>query len=358
MATFSTDFLVRKISFPLYKDDGEPIFRLVEKQKEAQKLLNWKITSQVYGEIENHCLCANENESDDIVLAEKDLIGISVKNILCGKCGLIRSDKVFDTKSMAQFYGNEYNILYYGSAQPNEKFFQSQVERGNGFYELIRVIGLLDDIENVFEIGCNMGGNMFPFFLNKKTVSGCDYAKEYVEFGKAKGLNLYAGEVDDIRTPDGSQDLVILSHVMEHFADPIGYICSITRKIKPGKYLLIEVPGVFADNPYPYYPIWHLQKAHVFNFFYKEYLDVFFSSFGYEILYGDERCTFVLKKRIDQHSGRPTSIYDRRLEGYPARIENHFKERYLRLDYFRFLNKVRVKKRIRNVFTSLGLLKD
>jgi hypothetical protein len=273
---FLIDQLTRRINFPLYKNDGKPFFRLAGKQKEMQEQLNCKIKNGEYTQIENYCLCANKYSARDKVVSEKDLFGIEVKNILCCKCGLIRSDKIFDDKSMALFYKNEYNTLYYNLTQPNESFFQDQIERGNSFLSLMEKLRLLDDIETVFEVGCNMGGNIYPFYRRQKSVSGCDYDEEYLKYGNSKGLNLYQGEVNNQITPDGSQDLIILSHVMEHFAKPINSLSAIAKKIKPEKYLLVEVPGIFAEKPYSYYPIWHFQKAHVYNFFYKEYLEVFF----------------------------------------------------------------------------------
>src|SRR5260221_147681 len=319
---FLSDHLAKRIKLPLYKDDGEPFFRLAGKQKEIQAQLNRKIKNGEYAQIQNYCLCANEYSVNDKVLSEKDLFGIGVKNILCCKCGLIRSDKIFDDKSMALFYKNEYNTLYYNLAQPSESFFRSQITRGNGFLSLIEKMRLLDDIETVFEVGCNMGGNIYPFHQKQKSVSGCDYDDEYLRYGNSKGLNLYQGEVNDQITPDNSQDLIILSHVMEHFAKPVNSLNEIAKKIRPRKYLLVEVPGIFADKPYSYYPIWHFQKAHVYNFFYKEYLEVFFSSLGFEILYGDERCTFVLRKG-KTHSLMTEPVYDEKLRNYPSRIENY-----------------------------------
>src|SRR5260221_1661080 len=142
---------------------------------------------------------------------------------------------------------------------------------------------------------------------------------------------------------------------MEHFAKPVNSLNEIAKKIRPRKYLLVEVPGIFADKPYSYYPIWHFQKAHVYNFFYKEYLEVFFSSLGFEILYGDERCTFVLRKG-KTHSLMTEPVYDEKLRNYPTRIENYLKKKYVSLDYFKFLNGVRVNSAIRIVLGGLPLL--
>ncbi len=344
------------IQFPLYPDDGVPFYKLEDHQNRALKSLNNKIRKGIYVQVENKCLCANVNVGKDVIITQKDMAGISVNNILCSKCGLIRSEEIFNDTSCKLFYENEYNAIYYNSSGPSETFFQGQVERGNGFLELIKRLDLLPSISTVFEVGCSMGGNLYPFYEDKKSVSGSDYNEENIDYGKAKGMKLYAGFINDEITSSNSQDLVILSHVMEHFVSIIKDVNKVIEKIRPGKYLLVEVPGIFAVKPYPFYPIWHFQKAHIYNFFYYEYLKVFFTKLGLKVVYGDERCTFVLQKPMDYSPIKDMpEIYDESLKDYPARIEAHLRYKYFILDYFVFLNSVRVKRAIGNALQWVGL---
>ncbi len=110
---------------------------------------------------------------------------------------------------------------------------------------------------------------------------------------RKNGLNLKNGNFYDI-IKDKSCDLVILSHVLEHLLDPIIEIKRLAQKIRDGKFLLIQVPGLFS-NPQPHYPLSGFQIAHVY-YFYKEWLEHLFIGLGFSVLYCDDKCTFVLKK--------------------------------------------------------------
>lgn len=322
--------LKNRVTFPLFKDDGQPFYAENKDLMQHVQILNDKIKSKKYKQITHVCLCGNTTPEKDILLAQKDMWGISVDNYICSKCGLVRSSEIFDDEATAHFYNIDYKPIFYNISTPSANHFVSETERGRQFYDLISSLGLVNEIETVFENGCGMGGNLYPFFTNKKTCTGCDFAKEYVQYGISKGLQLYFGEMNDKDTPDESQDLILLSHVMEHFNDPIEEIIRLTKKIKPGKYLLVEVPGVFAEAPYNYYPTRHLQKAHVFNFFYADFLKLFFEKLGLKVLFANERCTLVLQKPLDYKIPvLPIVMYNHSLASYPQRIKELFIERYV-----------------------------
>ena len=78
----------------------------------------------------------------------------------------------------------------------------------------------------------------------KFSCTGVDYDEEYLEFGRLKGLSLINGNYKNI-IEDNSVDLLILSHVMEHFSNPIEDMIDVISKVKSNKYLLVEVPGIF-----------------------------------------------------------------------------------------------------------------
>ncbi len=127
----------------------------------------------------------------------------------------------------------------------------------------------------------------FPLSLKKDTrVSGCDFGEKYLKFGQEKGLDLYDGEIDPQKTPKNSQDLIILSHVLEHITNPINFINEILEYLRDEKYLLVEVPGIFdIKRTYYHNPSVYFQNAHIFNF-YKHYLNQFFETLGLKIIYG------------------------------------------------------------------------
>ena len=80
----------------LYLNDLIPMITLSDFQKESiSKLLN-DIDNSILKQKINNCLCNNQIAENDIIISEKDRYGIPIKNLICAKCGLIRSEKVFD----------------------------------------------------------------------------------------------------------------------------------------------------------------------------------------------------------------------------------------------------------------------
>ena len=282
-----------KSVFPLYKNDGVSLIKLTKNQEEYRKILLEKITSKELKLVKNNCICGNNHEDSDVVIAEKDRYGIPIKMICCSKCGLIRSDEVFDEKSNELFYAHYYRPIY-SSLCVTDDFFNDQYKRGRQFLKLVQKYVNLSEIEHVAEIGCGAGGILLPFKEAGKETTGVDFGEDYIIFGQKKGLNLQKGSDDLLE--DESVDLLILSHVMEHYLSPLSELQNNIRKIKKGKYLLLEVPGIFSISMYYFNPISYFQSAHVYNYYYN-YLVIMLQQLGLEVIYGDERCTFICKKK-------------------------------------------------------------
>ena len=280
-------------SFPLYKDDGKPGIHLSSQQRRGLLVLKKKIAEGELRMIENVCLCGNHEGGQDVTVSEKDRYGLPVSQLLCKKCGLIRSALVFDKESNVTFYQHYYRALY-TTNNPTDRFFEEQVLTGKRFLKLLQKYVPISEIESVAEVGCGAGGILFPFFQAGMCVDGYDFDESYLDYGRSQGLSLLWGDFYDLAEEE-SVDLVILSHVLEHFLDPKEDIVRILRKIRLGKYLLVEVPGVFnIHNDYSLV-LDYFQNAHVYDF-HRDYLIHFFKSVGLEVVYSDEKCTFICRK--------------------------------------------------------------
>jgi len=317
------------MTFPIYKDDNKAEVALTPVQRQALKNLKNRISSGDFKLVRNNCLCGNRDQRVDTIIAEKDRYGIRLKSVLCGKCGLIRSEEIFDGDSIIKFYSDIYRDIYTtkDDAGSPAKFFDDQKKRGTYLFDTFSKV--TDNISNlvIFEIGCGAGGILYSFQERNNRCSGADYDNDYLEYGKKMGLNLIYGDYNNL-IADQSIDVVILSHVLEHFVDPIREIQKIVKKIRPGGYLIIEVPGIFKIDRSYYDPILYFQNAHVYSF-YRDYLKVFFESLGLAVIYGDEMCIFILQKPmnwIQQNVGR---VYDESLSLYPNKIKKYIWRTYL-----------------------------
>ena len=64
-----------------------------------------------------------------------------------------------------------------------------------------------------------------------------------MNYGVEKGLDLKYGDYNQVLEND-SVDLIILSHVMEHFVNPTGEMNKIIHKLKFGGQMIVEVPSL------------------------------------------------------------------------------------------------------------------
>jgi len=340
------------IKFPICINDRIPILNLNDFQKEQVNKFLEKVDQGEYNYIENQCLCGNKEQILDTVITEKDRYGIPCIILLCKKCGLIRVKERLDDKSTEKFYNNEYRGIYVGKELASKDFFKDQKIRGDKFRKLIEENVGLQSVKDVFEIGCGSGGILSSFAKEGTRVSGCDFGEKYLKFGQNKGLDLYDGEIDPQKTPKNSQDLIIISHVLEHITNPINFINEILEYLKDEKYLLVEVPGIFDIKKTYYNPSLYFQNAHIFNF-YKYYLNQFFKILGLKIIYSDERCTLILQKPKNWKISDISNIYDQNMPYWATKIEVELKKQQLL--YLLKLNPYYLRASIVSILEKLGL---
>lgn len=347
--------IFNKVKLPIWKNDGVATVILNKLQKSKIKEYQLKIKNKEYKLVSNLCLCGFKGNNNDIIITEKDRYGMDCVNVLCTQCGLIRLLEKLDDKSTDCFYQNDYRDIYVGKEIATDEFFKEQEDRGDVFLELLQENIEFNEIKNIFEVGCGAGGILYPFYKKGLKVSGCDFGETYLKYGRFKELHLYQGGIEDSTISEQSQDLIILSHVMEHFNHPVDTLNEIIRYVKPNKYLLIEVPGIFIIDRHYLNPIHYFQNAHVYNYYYC-FLNIFFKKIGLEVIYGDERCTFILKKPEDW---QPNNILNFSSKDYETlslwvqEIQCYIKKQYI-VDKFK-LSSVYYKRSVVNCLSFFGI---
>ena len=295
-------------SFPFFFNDKQSLIPLTSDQRYFKEKLIFALEKKTLTLKENKCICGNSHNLSDITISEKDRYGFPIPQVLCSKCGLIRSQLVFDDSSNNIFYKDYYRKIY--STSNIEDYFSYQNKRGTRFLNLLKSLKIFEKITKINEIGCGSGGILYPFLGFGKEIRGYDFENDFLEFGQKKGLDLSDKDFF-VECENDYCDLVIMSHVMEHLIEPIPFLKKIISKIKTDKYLLIEVPGLYS-NPFPNFnPILFFQNAHVIQFYTKSHLTALLESLGLTIIYGDETCTFICQKRGDKEENlKPFFDYD------------------------------------------------
>lgn len=96
---------------------------------------------------------------------------------------------------------------------------------------------------HLLDIGCGNGAYIKRIKALGWTVRGIDLDRQAIEYAKAQHLDVMEG---DLSVFDGEQelfDVVTANHVVEHVHDPVAFLQSCWRLLKPGGMLRIESPN-------------------------------------------------------------------------------------------------------------------
>lgn len=282
-----------------------PAESLTTKQLVALKTFQSKITNGIYSLEDAQCLCGAKR---GLIVAKVDRYALSVQTNLCKDCGIMWTSPRLNKKSLSEFYKNDYRPIYVGDAAAPEKFYHDQVLHGRNIVSYLSEKLKVEEVNRVFDIGCGAGGVLLPFKERGCVVFGCDMGSEYLSRGRNDGLVLEEGDCTSL-AKYGPANLIILSHVLEHFPDPLKSLTQISNLLEDEGYIYIEVPGIL--NAYQTYGdiILYLQNAHLYHFTLRS-LEVLMTIVGFELVCGNEGVKALFRKtREGRAGGRKLSVY-------------------------------------------------
>lgn len=192
------------------------------------------------------CLCKSSNNSscEDIYISLLDRWDIEFPTVICNGCGLIRAKNYFKEKNVIDFYENHYRKLL---AMPDdyvepEKFFDRQIIEGKRRFNLISKYSEIKHNHKILDLGGGTGGNLMNFKQNTENLYLADYFDPYLDYAKSKNIDVIKGGLESV---DFKPDVIILSHVIEHWSDFKSEIQNLINIQKPNETLnYIEFPGV------------------------------------------------------------------------------------------------------------------
>jgi ubiquinone/menaquinone biosynthesis C-methylase UbiE len=194
-----------------------------------------------YTLVDNNCLCGVK---DDELISMVDRCSVEFKTVICKNCGLVRAPKYFRKDDVDDFYKNFYRTIMNNSEDYNEpeKFFERQTINSLEKYKLIKE-NSNNDLKGlkVLDLGGGAGGAL-EHFKNDNDLYLADFFDPYLEYAKKKGVNVIKSGLKDINF---KPDIIILSHVIEHWNDfeiEIQNLINIQKKNKTINY--IELPGI------------------------------------------------------------------------------------------------------------------
>ena len=160
----------------------------------------------------------------------------------CAACGLaqVDVDKV-DGEALSHYYRVQYRaVAQIGIGNPGHRWYRARAAA----LAKLAASHALRAPQRVFEVGAGYGYNLLAMReLYPDTLLFTDEPDETIALPKPIQRATLGG---------GGYDIVTLSHVLEHFANPKGLIESALDALTAGGILLIEVPndvpGIYALN--------------------------------------------------------------------------------------------------------------
>jgi SAM-dependent methyltransferase len=176
--------------------------------------------------------------------------GQLVTNVICLRCGLVYQWPRMSDEELAAFYAAEYRQLYQGQAGPNATDLLVQKARAAA---LVNFVGSsLPNIGSHLDIGCSAG----LLLAASRQAFGCqatgvEPGDAYRLYAQGQALRVYASIEELAAAGPRRFDLVSLAHVLEHIADPLGYLVGLRENwLEPDGRLLVEVPNLYAHDSF------------------------------------------------------------------------------------------------------------
>jgi 2-polyprenyl-3-methyl-5-hydroxy-6-metoxy-1,4-benzoquinol methylase len=149
----------------------------------------------------------------------------------------------------ASHLSNHYDSDYRLSKDFTDDYKLKHYRRAWSQYRYLRHHLPLKKIKRVLDIGCNFGALLDYISDSVPVVNGLELhtpaintAPSHIKDNIRKAL-----KPTDAYSQSEAFDLVTLSHVIEHYANPSVELVDIGKRIRPGGYLFIETPNVPAD---------------------------------------------------------------------------------------------------------------
>ena len=193
------------------------------------------------------------------------------RNVLkCKDCGLVFLEK--KEINLREYYAKDYRKLYTPvigkEVSPSERFdiylpFQkSRIEDIRPY---------LKPNMKALDIGCSSGYFLYALKDFVQECVGIELNKSDVEFARRKcGIKVYDCPLEETDIPLEYFDIVFMFDVLEHIEDPIQFLRTVRRYIKPEGYIYLEVDNI-NDSLLSIYGIeeyadFYYREPHLFYF--------------------------------------------------------------------------------------------
>jgi SAM-dependent methyltransferase len=95
----------------------------------------------------------------------------------------------------------------------------------------------------LLDVGCGRGDLAASFARAGWRTAGLDISPVAVAAARAVGVDASVGTIETVPWPDGSFDVIVMNHSLEHMADPVGALQRARELLRAGGTLVVAVPN-------------------------------------------------------------------------------------------------------------------
>ena len=180
----------------------------------------------------------------------------------CLNCGLVQQEELPSSQELTIYYSHNYRQDYKKTYSPKLKHVRRAGLTATNRLHFIRQFVSPSSSRRLLDIGA--GGGEFVYMAIKAgfQAQGLEPNNGYSAFAKSEyGVDIRCEMFDTIA--DNSYEIVTMSHVFEHMAEPKSVGQRIAGILSDQGYLFIEVPNILQKDASPHNIFF---KAHLFYY--------------------------------------------------------------------------------------------
>lgn len=200
--------------------------------------------------VPEHCPLCGLSQTAPTVIADKVFGGRDEQHFyLCPQCGVAYLYPPLTDDEERDFYRNEFE-KFMGKRAGGEQDWsgpEKHIDSNRKQYE--RRLPFFADLRNpgkrVLEIGCSSGFMLFPLVEVGMDVAGVEPSGVFSEYLQQRGIKVYE-DISQIAEEPGAEasfDTILHFFVLEHIRQPIEFLNSALRLLRPGGTMVFEVPS-------------------------------------------------------------------------------------------------------------------
>jgi 2-polyprenyl-3-methyl-5-hydroxy-6-metoxy-1,4-benzoquinol methylase len=325
----------------LLKSDVKPLVINEISQQYIQKMAAEIRSGTIETESVFQCVCGSKKVQQ---LTRVDRFGLPFGSYLCRECSLIFRSPRLTQNSIPYYYETYYHPINYGKVDLSGQTALFKAGQGKKIFHLVSEFITAKREIAVLEVGAGTGSVLREFreegLLYGITVNvlGTEYSSACIKQCENNGVSMIYGGLESLGLERQKFDLIILSHVFEHFIDLQAVLKKLKTLLSEEGIVYIEVPGIYAIHRSHYYDfsfVPYTTHAHMYDFI-SSSLNNVVEGAGFSNLYSNETVEAVYRVGNLKNRSTAEKSYENILfylsfleENYPYFKNNYERTKYL-----------------------------